>query len=428
MQPSTRPRQVYPYAVVTYTENGAYVPLVDAKPTAKEKLAGNPRLQEIIKAINSKADATKTAAGKNGAPATQASPHLGHVQGPSIITGSPSPSSSAGSPGGLPLVPGPQSPPIPSHPVANGTVTIPTVINGHLNGFPGMTLMGRPGPEIAGVDTNPQLKAIISQINARLEAEQKVRPGIIPAATSKGDGLLPSPSVASATPPGGPVHQVPVSIALNARPASTDGLLTAMTPMPPTTNPTIQPGGLVPQRMGLHLPEAALKGAPLTALAPGQAQTQLSVISSGNMAAQNILASRKNPLTIDPFMGQYQFAGFQQATALQSFAAGPGRIGAAQGLPSGLPAGSVPPVVTMPTSLMPTMPTLPVSTYTNQAHLGIPPGYQLMNTVPTATPAAAPGGIAQIQQNPLAMRTALKRPFPDTAGGLLEWDKRPKYF
>ncbi len=40
LQPSTRPRQIFPYAVITYTENGAYVPAVDAKPTAKEKLAG----------------------------------------------------------------------------------------------------------------------------------------------------------------------------------------------------------------------------------------------------------------------------------------------------------------------------------------------------------------------------------------------------
>ena len=427
MQPSTRPRQVFPYAVVTYTENGAYVPLVDAKPTAKEKLAGNPRLQEIIKAINAKADATKNSAGKNGTPATPTSPSAGHLQGPSIITGSPSPSSSAGSPGGLQVAPGPQSPPIPSHPVANGSVTIPTVINGHINGFPGMTLMGRPAPEIPGVDTNPQLKAIISQINARLEAEQKVRPGIISGATTKGDGLLPSPPVASATPPGPPVLPVPASIALNARPASTDGLLTAMTPLPPTANPSIQPGALVSQRVGLQLPEAALKGAPLTALAPGQAQTQLSAMSGGNMAAQNILASRKNPLTIDPFIGQYQLAGLQQAAALQSFTAAPGRVGAASGLPTGLPTGSVPPVVTVPTSLMPTMPTLPVSTYTNQAHLGLPPGYQLMSTVPTATPTAAASGISQIQQNPLAMRTAFKRPFPDATGGLLEWDKRPKY-
>lgn len=422
------------------------MPVVDAKPTAKEKLAGNPRLQEIIKAINAKAEGNKTAAGQNGAAATSASPSLGQLQGPSIITGSPSPSSPAGSPGLVPVAaPGPQSPSIPSHPVANGSVTIPTIINGHINGFPGMSLMGRPPPEIPGMDTNPQLKAIISQINARLEAEQKVRPTLIPpaaAAPSKGDGLLPSPPVASPPPPGAPVLPVPVSIALNTRPASSDGLLAGVTPVPPPANPAIPPAGLMPPRLSLQLSEAALKGAPLTTLAPGQPQAQLSAFNGGGMAAQNILTNRKNPLTVDPFMGQYQFAashhltGLQQAATLQSLTAGAGRLGTTTGLPtglhSGLPAVSVPSMVTVPSSLMPTMPTLPVSTYTNQAPMGLPPGYQLMGTLPTATAtaaAAAASGIAQMQQNPLAMRTAaLKRPYADSTGGLLEWDKRPKYF
>ena len=420
------------------------MPLVDAKPTAKEKLAGNPRLQEIIKAINSKAEGGKSAAaaaaaaaaGQNGASvptpvSTPASPTVGHLQGPSIITGSSSPASSAESPGALPMpVAGPQSPTIPNHLVANGSaVTIPTIINGHINGLPGMPLLGRPGSEITGGDVNPQLKAIITQINARLEAEQKVRPGVIPAATSKGDGLLPSPPVASATPPGPPVLPVPGSLTLGARPASTDGLLAGVTPVPPPPNPTMHPGGFVPQRLGLQLSEAALKGAPLTALAPGPAQSQLSALSGSSLAAQSMLATRKNPLAVDPYMSQYQLAGLQQAAALQSLtAAGGGRLGAPTALPSGLPSVSVPPVVSMSTSLMPT--TLPVSAYTNQAQLGLPPGYQLMGTVPTATATAAAGGIAaQMQQNPLAMRTALKRPFPDAAGGgLLEWDKRPKYF
>jgi hypothetical protein len=73
LQPSTRPRQTLPYAVITFTENGQYVPAIDAKATPKEKLAGNPRLQEIIKAINAKNE-QEASGGKSGSGLLQSPP------------------------------------------------------------------------------------------------------------------------------------------------------------------------------------------------------------------------------------------------------------------------------------------------------------------------------------------------------------------
>ncbi len=470
LQPSTRPRQIFPYAVVTYTENGAYVPAVDAKPTAKEKLAGNPRLQEIIKAINAKAESSKAAGKSGGSPSATpgVAPSAGLLQGPAIIAGSPSPTASAGSPGasavlGGAMLPGlappppcPQSPQLPcGPPIMNGgpgSSTIPTVINGQLNGagshpgLPGMTPLGHPGIALApGMDTNPQLKAIISQINARLESEQKLKPGVVPAVPGapiggagvapKGDGLLPSPPLPSATPPGQPV--LPVSVGALARPPSQDGIYSAS--VAPPSSVALQPGlmslpgQLAGQRM-LGLPETALKGAPLTAFPPATnpalpqpaaAQFPGGVAAAMSTSAQTLLAARKNPLTIDPLTGQYQFsAGLQQAAALQGLsAAGAAPRLTAQALPTaGLPHG-------MPLATMPTYPTMSsITTAGTQAAFGLGAGgYQFMGALPTVgAPSVAAAGLTPLQQNPLTIRTALKRPFPDPTAGLLDWDKRPK--
>lgn len=56
LQPASCPRHILPYAVVTYTPDGAYNSAIDAEPTGAEKLASNPQLQLIIKQINARGD------------------------------------------------------------------------------------------------------------------------------------------------------------------------------------------------------------------------------------------------------------------------------------------------------------------------------------------------------------------------------------
>ena len=48
LQPSARPRQVLPYAVLTFTLQGAYLAAVDAEPTAEQRLASAARLQQAV--------------------------------------------------------------------------------------------------------------------------------------------------------------------------------------------------------------------------------------------------------------------------------------------------------------------------------------------------------------------------------------------
>ena len=46
LQPSQRPRQVLPYAVLTFTLQGTYLPAIDAEPTPEQRLTSAARLQQ----------------------------------------------------------------------------------------------------------------------------------------------------------------------------------------------------------------------------------------------------------------------------------------------------------------------------------------------------------------------------------------------
>ena len=48
LQPVLRPRQVLPYAILTFTQNGSYIPAIDAEPTAEQRMACNARLQQAV--------------------------------------------------------------------------------------------------------------------------------------------------------------------------------------------------------------------------------------------------------------------------------------------------------------------------------------------------------------------------------------------
>ena len=52
LQPVLRPRQVLPFAILTFTQNGTYIPAIDAEPTAEQRMACNARLQQAVAQLN----------------------------------------------------------------------------------------------------------------------------------------------------------------------------------------------------------------------------------------------------------------------------------------------------------------------------------------------------------------------------------------
>lgn len=175
LQPSTRPRQVLPYAIVSYTPGGEYKETVDAKATTDDKLASNPRLRQIVEAINSK----PRLIGEEGLLG-----QFGTVMSVNDTIGSGS---------------------------TDSNMFIPSVTNGIQSGlsprFPSVDITGKssgpgfyttrsPSPERGG--TQPEtLESVVSRINARLNAEdQGGRMGGHPA-MGRGTGGLAQASSAS---------------------------------------------------------------------------------------------------------------------------------------------------------------------------------------------------------------------------------------
>ena len=166
LQPSARPRQAIPYAVVTYTEGGLHTSAVDAKASMKDQIEGNPRLQEIIKAINAKANPAVLAKVGTGlvsnSPNSPVSGVTGNIPLVNSQSGNNTGSSMSPPPGGTANMP-----------LFNVATYQPGAelngLNGHdkRNGVchhPGLT-----NPQVA---QNPQLMDVLKKINARLAAEE----------------------------------------------------------------------------------------------------------------------------------------------------------------------------------------------------------------------------------------------------------------
>lgn len=315
LQPVSHPRQVLPYAIVSFTLDGAYHPAVDAEPTADDKLAGNPRLQHIINSINSKNEKPGAGNSSSGSPGCTPSPPIGQPspQAATVPIGLPvaSPGVPTVGPGPGPTIPGPTAGSILGAPAMLGQGVL-----GLGNGVPLLpqTHSHTPSPEL---DAHPGLAHIISQINARLEAEERGKkimgrggmgngmppkggPGIVPGPAAPTNGALP---LNGALPPGGlmgnmnmnmggvagmpPGPRHALNILTNPAASMGNGLLT-------TQNPALfsQTSGMLstPPGMGIypgvqHLP----KMAPMSAL-PTSGYL-------GSLARSSPLGSR--PLTPD---------------------------------------------------------------------------------------------------------------------------------
>lgn len=170
LQPSARPRQAIPYAVITYTEGGLHTSAVDAKASMKDQIAGNPRLQEIIKAINAKANPSVLA--KVGTGLVSSSPNS-PISGAAVNipvngqSGNNNGSSMSPPPGGTPNMPLFNVAPYQPGAELNGT-------NGHdkPNGLCHHHHHHHPGLTNPQVTQNTQLMDVLKKINARLAAEE----------------------------------------------------------------------------------------------------------------------------------------------------------------------------------------------------------------------------------------------------------------
>lgn len=269
LQPSARPRQVLPYAVVTYTENGVYLPAIDVKPTAKEKLAGNPRLQEIIKAINCKQSSSS--------PDTVTTPDKeGILQGPVDAQLSP-------------------LKPIPSAAMATG---MPVTLNNGLKPLNGMIATN--GVKMPDSDRNSQLQLIISQINSKFDTDKL--PKGPQARSSGGDSILGNPPLV-VTAANGTYSSVNGTFTngslgsgspLGSRPGSAESLLSVQgLTQSAAKAPLVSPTSLAPQRFGLL--HDALKPQPIAPMFSSlQPQLGFNLGQFGAQAAPQAFLPRKD--------------------------------------------------------------------------------------------------------------------------------------
>ncbi|KAK2168273.1 hypothetical protein LSH36_18g00030 [Paralvinella palmiformis] len=154
LQPASRPRQVMPYAVVHFTEEGLYTPLIDAEATSAEKLADNPRLQQIVNAINSKDK-------ENG----DEIPPVGIAPVQGAVSGLPAP---------IPVIGVGQ--------VNSAPSLSPNALPGRplVGAAKGSVMLSSPSPAlVSNMDQpavpNNQLRQAISQLTAKLEAEERTK-------------------------------------------------------------------------------------------------------------------------------------------------------------------------------------------------------------------------------------------------------------
>lgn len=204
LQPTGSPRQLVPYAIIVFTQNGAYHPLVDAAPlptqvsfntpqASPQPADGKSRLQQIINTINSRGDPpgvttdsvcgpeSPLAAAKAPVSPSELSDQGRYLEGMPITMSAP------------PLVGAP-----------------PTVCNGKLL-----------NPEL---EKNQELKRIVDQINARLESDVHKASIVDP----HGHSTMPSAGLSVLPPGGGGGVRSPVEVAAMAPPMTgLPGLQTA---------------------------------------------------------------------------------------------------------------------------------------------------------------------------------------------------------
>ena len=143
-----------PYGIVHFTEEGIYTPLIDAEATSAEKLADNPRLQQIVNAINSKDK-------ENG----EDIPPVGIAPVAGAVSGLPAPIPVIGV-GQVNNTPALSPNALPSRPLvgtAKGSVVLPPASPALV------TNMDQP------TAPNSQLRQAISQLTAKLEAEERTK-------------------------------------------------------------------------------------------------------------------------------------------------------------------------------------------------------------------------------------------------------------
>ncbi len=383
--------------MVTYTEDGQYVPAIDIKATPKEKLAGNPRLQEIIKAINAKNDPSSATAQKSGAGLLQ-SPTL-----PASAVAPPSPTNTA-PPGGL--ITATTSTGIPVH--LNGTSKLAGLMNGHMLSLPNLSR--------SPVSGRAPLNMIISQINARLETESKGNASLTGHQMAAGDGILGCPP--SVTANGMPTANVSSNGSigsgspLGSRPGSAENILSGMTPVsvqhkPALVAPSGINSGLPNQRFNMVSDSMfGLKGA-----APGM-HTMLSSLSpSLNLGHQGAVFSR----TDLAHQGAHML-GRKEPTLSIDYGNGHSMLATAASH--------------IPFSMYPTATLQGQPIYTSDrlqmAALPLQGQYGLSTSMGTPTLLA---GTQLPQTAALALRPgAIKRAFPDATAAALDWDKRPKFY
>ena len=221
LQPTGTPRQLAPFAIIVFTQNGAYHPLVDAAPlptpvkfntpqASPQPAEGKSRLQQIINTINSRSDPpgvttdcvrgpeSPLAAAKAPVSPGQLSDQGHYLEGMPITMSAPQ----------LAAAP-------------------PTVCNGKLM-----------NPEL---EKNQELKRIVDQINARLESDLHKAAVVDP----HGHGMLPTTGMTVLPPGGGGSVRSPVEVATMAPPMAG---LPALQTAPPAGL------GLLPRTHSLGLP------------------------------------------------------------------------------------------------------------------------------------------------------------------------------
>ena len=435
LQPASHPRQVLPYAIVSYTQDGVYLPSIDAEPTPAEKLAGNPRLQSIVKAINSKND---------GPPTPGASPALpGASNGNGLITtiGRPSPANS--------LSPGGSISPTEGPPLINTELAAKYGLNGLVKMA---TMPGQNGQVSEGA--NPALNRIVSQINARLDAEERSKKAtgsdiIAGSGTSSGLATPPVPNGAlngsntSSGTPAAPAPSVPTALANGIRTSLPTQNMPTPSPLAPLAMPNNGVLQQAPHQPGLQnslLQASGMIGMPQSLKPPAAAYPATGILGTlPTTIPRSLPLTASRPFSPEVSLGAYSHHLLASAPGIVS-TAGPMLANTQLANATYLNPGAMLPSQALGTLLQPTLTPLtlePNATFNKEFALypgATLPGGTLaalakdkpgMTTAPPAGYYAYPS--TAFGQNMLLGQVAqpLKRTLSDT---LQYADKRPKYF
>ncbi len=414
-------------AVVSFTENGEYVSDIDAEATTADKLAGYPRLQQIVKAINDKEAASSP--GKGGTsnmplvpvlPPGAIPPGVGApavrppAPGPALLPGVPPPPVQGMSPGLRPAL-SPGAIALTNNvrvPIAN---SVSTGVPPHLSPSPLPVIAPNLDPPGGG---NAQLNLIISQLNAKLDARERGRKAFLGAEQVNGAAGIPINPLALPRLPGQPA---PAALTL-ASP-----LVSSVAMAPP-----VLPGGLLAsQSPGLPQPPHILPS-PLPKSLPQTGSGILGSVPSlppSSLARSSPMLSIPGPRPLTPEL--------QQSALLPSNGTGPllpsattlGMLGGMMVPHSYAMAGLQPSLTTIPgitsfdahqMALIPKDNThLAAGALTLQAKDKLQGMY-----CPAPAPIAANSGLAQLPTG-VVLNQPIKRPLADVTQTT---DKRIKYF